>query len=253
VVAAAPRSADLPTLIEAYGLSTRDPIPDARLAVISALGRLAELDPSGSAKVTEAFARRFPKGTDYLARRAAARDFPGLAARWGPAFPVETGLEVGDYRDIARHLIWPADRGAALPGIVIETDRGSIGIALLVADAPITVNALLRLVERRYFDGGTWQRIVPGFVAQDGDPRGDGSGGPGYALRDELNPHRYQTGTVGMALDGPDTGGSQFFITLAPQPHLNGSYTVFGRVDSGADVLAQLVQGDRIRRVRIRS
>jgi cyclophilin family peptidyl-prolyl cis-trans isomerase len=111
------------------------------------------------------------------------------------------------------------------------------------------VDNFLHLVDRRYFDNGRWHRVVPNFVIQDGDPRGDGSGGPGTTIRDEINRRRYDAGTVGMALSGPDTGGSQFFITHSPQPHLDGGYTVFGRLVSGWDVLGLVVQGDRIRRI----
>jgi len=112
-----------------------------------------------------------------------------------------------------------------------------------------TRTAFLSLVDRRYFDGSTWHRVVPNFVVQDGDPRGDGWGGPGFALRDEVNPVRYETGTVGMALSGPDTGGSQFFITHSPQPHLDGTYTVFGRVVSGLGALDAIGQGERLRSI----
>src|SRR5207302_597415 len=122
-------------------------------------------------------------------------------------------------------------------------------IARAGAEAPLTVAAFRDLVERRYFDGSRWHRVVPNFVVQDGDPRGDGWGGPGFVLRDEMNPVRYDVGTMGMALSGPDTGGSQFFITHSPQPHLDGSYTVFGRVVSGFNVLAAITQGDRIRSI----
>src|SRR5438067_114011 len=115
--------------------------------------------------------------------------------------------------------------------------------------SPRSVAAFLALVDRRYFDGSRMHRVVPNFVVQDGDPRGDGWGGPGFVLRDELNPVRYETGTVGMALSGPDTGGSQFFITHSPQPHLDGTYTVFGRVVSGLATLGSLAQGDRIRSI----
>jgi cyclophilin family peptidyl-prolyl cis-trans isomerase len=131
----------------------------------------------------------------------------------------------------------------------IETERGAIVIDLLGADAPITVDNFLRLVDRRYFDGSRWHRVVPNFVIQDGDPRGDGNGGPGTVIRDELNRHRYDRGMVGMALSGPDTGGSQFFLTHSPQPHLDGRYTIFGRIYSGVQVLDLIVQGDRIRRI----
>jgi cyclophilin family peptidyl-prolyl cis-trans isomerase len=91
--------------------------------------------------------------------------------------------------------------------------------------------------------------VVPNFVIQDGDPRGDGWGGPGFVLRDELNPTRYEAGTMGMALSGPDTGGSQFFITYSAEPRLDGAYTVFGRVVGGMAVLAGIAQGDRIRSI----
>ena len=241
-------TADLAPLLNLYARAARDPISDARIAAVTALGRLAR-GPAG-ATVAEAVVRRFPTCDDYLVRRAAAAQFPQLAATWGPAEPLATGRERGDYRDIARRLVIPAARGGTPPGLVIETDRGTASIALFPAEAPLTVNAFLRLAERGYFDGGVWHRVVPGFVTQDGDPRGDGFGGPGFALRDENSRQRYGAWMVGLALDGPDTGGSQFFITLTPQPHLDAIYPVFGRVESGFDVLAGVTQGDRIRRVR---
>ena len=94
-------------------------------------------------------------------------------------------------------------------------------------------------------------RLIPNFVIQAGDPRGDGEGGPGYTMRDELSPLPYVRGTVGMALSGKDTGGSQFFITVSPQPHLEGQYTVFGKVISGWDTLDQVTLWDVIDRIRI--
>jgi cyclophilin family peptidyl-prolyl cis-trans isomerase len=92
---------------------------------------------------------------------------------------------------------------------------------------------------------------VPDFVIQTGDPRGDGEGGAAFTIRDEINDRPFLTGAVGMALDGPDTGGSQFFITLSPQPHLDGRYTVFGLVVAGMDVAARIQQGDTIARMRV--
>ena len=92
---------------------------------------------------------------------------------------------------------------------------------------------------------------MPNFVVQDGDPRGDGEGGPGYTIRDELNERPYLRGTVGMALDWADTGGSQFFITHSPQPHLDARYTVFGHVMAGMDVVDRIQQWDVIRSVRV--
>jgi cyclophilin family peptidyl-prolyl cis-trans isomerase len=242
------RGTDVPALLDAFAASISDPVADARAAILRALGRLAERD----ATIAPAFLRRFPRSPGYLARVVARENFAAVEPAWGAPFPTETGLQPGDYAEIARRLVWPAEHEGRLPGLTIETDRGPISLTLFAADAPVTVHAILRLADRRFFDGGTWHRIVPGFVAQAGDPRGDGAGGPGFALRDEPNPYSYVTGTVGMALDGADSGGSQFFITLAPQPHLDTTYTVIGRVDSGMDVLRQMVQGDRVRSIRTR-
>ena len=116
------------------------------------------------------------------------------------------------------------------PHAYIETDRGVIEIELAILDAPLTVANFVALARRGFFDGIAIHRVVPDFVVQDGDPRGDGEGGPGYTIRDEINMRPYLPGTVGMALDWKDTGGSQFFVTHSPQPHLDGRYTVFGHV-----------------------
>jgi len=137
------------------------------------------------------------------------------------------------------------------PHAFIETDKGIIEIELAIADAPVTVNSFVTLARKGFFDGAGIHRVVPDFVVQDGDPRGDGEGGPGYSLRDEINQRPYLRGTVGMALDWEDTGGSQFFITHSPQPHLDARYTVFGYVVTGIDVVDRLVPWDVIRSVRI--
>ena len=110
---------------------------------------------------------------------------------------------------------------------------------------------LARLAARSYYDGLTFHRVVPDFVAQGGDPRGDGWGGPGFTLRCELSPRRYLRGTVGMALAGKDTGGSQFFITHSMQPHLDGKYTIIGEVVAGMEVVDTLLPGDRILRATL--
>ena len=137
------------------------------------------------------------------------------------------------------------------PHAFIDTDKGTIEIELAVLDAPLTVANFIALARRGFFDGTAIHRVVPDFVVQDGDPRGDGEGGPGYTIRDELNERPYLRGTVGMALDWRDTGGSQFFITHAPQPHLDARYTAFGTVVDGMDVVDKIVRGDVIRHVRI--
>ena len=136
--------------------------------------------------------------------------------------------------------------------IYIDTDRGTIQVELAVLDAPLTVENFIVLARKGFFNGLAIHRVVPDFVIQDGDPRGDGEGGPGYTIRDEINERPYLRGTVGMALDPwPDTGGSQWFITHSPQPHLDARYTVFGRVVSGMDVVDKIQQFDVIRAVRV--
>lgn len=137
------------------------------------------------------------------------------------------------------------------PRIFVETDRGTIEIELAVLDAPLTADNFMRLARRGFYDELSFQRVVPNYVVQGGDPRHDNEGGPGYTLRDELNDLPYLRGTVGMALDWRDTGGSQFFITHSPQPHLDGRYTAFGRVVAGMEVVDALLPGDRIRRILV--
>ncbi|MCB9759334.1 MAG: HEAT repeat domain-containing protein [Alphaproteobacteria bacterium] len=133
----------------------------------------------------------------------------------------------------------------------IFTDVGEVRVALRPDVAPYTVWNFARLAETDYFDGLRFHRVVPDFVVQDGCPRGDGWGGPGYAIPDELSWLPYDEGTLGMALSGPDTGGSQWFLTLSPQPHLDAGYTVFGQLTAGRAVLDQVQPGTVIRDIVI--
>ncbi len=137
------------------------------------------------------------------------------------------------------------------PRVFVETRRGVIEIALDLVSAPLTSAAFVEQARSGLFNGLFIHRLVPGFVIQTGDPRGDGLGGPGYTQRDELSATPYLRGTVGLALGGAETGGSQWFITLSPQPHLDAKYTAFGRVVGGWDVVDRLAAGDVIDRVRI--
>ena len=137
------------------------------------------------------------------------------------------------------------------PHAFIETVRGTIEFELAVVDAPQTSRNFMLLARKGFFNGLQVHRVVPNFVIQDGDPRGDGEGSPGYTIRDELNDRPYLRGTVGMALAWRDTGGSQFFITHSPQPHLDAKYTVFGHVVNGMDVVDRIQVGDTIERVRV--
>ena len=143
---------------------------------------------------------------------------------------------------------YPADFGEHLGNIRISilTEKGRIEIELFGDEAPVVSTNFLRLIRNHYFTGLTFHRVVADFVVQGGDPRGDGWGGPGYTIRDQINRRKFVRGTVGLANAGLDTGGSQFFICLSPQPHLDGSYTAFGQVIKGFGVLDRLVEGDSI-------
>ncbi len=134
----------------------------------------------------------------------------------------------------------------------IQTERGNIEIVLHTFDAPLTVLNFARLAEKGFFDGLTFHRVVPNFVIQGGDPRGDSWGSPGYAIRSEFNKQPFRRGSVGMASAGKDTEGCQFFITHSEQPHLDGRYTVFGQVISGLEVVDKIQEGDVMKSVTIR-
>jgi cyclophilin family peptidyl-prolyl cis-trans isomerase len=148
---------------------------------------------------------------------------------------------------------YPPDYGTppAVKRAVLRTSKGEIEWAFHPGEAPQTVANFMRLARRGYFDGALFHRVVPDFVIQDGDPTATGWGGPGYSIRCEYNRLRYERGMVGMALSGKDTGGSQWFITHSPQPHLDGRYTIFASVTRGMDVVYRIVQGDRIEKVEI--
>lgn len=237
--------AELPVLLDAYERAGHDKENDAALAAVAALGALAEQ----GVPVARSFFQRFPRSPDPIVRRE-VREKLG-AGNWGEIYPVETGRGSEFYESIARTLVAPDLAGAPRPRAQIRTAAGTITIELRPADAPLTVHNFITLAQQGYFDGFRWHRVVPNFVLQDGDPRGDGLGGPGYTIRDEINRIRYLRGTVGMALAGPDTGGSQFFITHAPQPHLDGGYTVFGQVVAGIDAADRVAQDDGIERINI--
>jgi peptidyl-prolyl cis-trans isomerase B (cyclophilin B) len=131
---------------------------------------------------------------------------------------------------------------------ILETNKGAIKLDLYPEHAPKTVNNLFFLAKEGFYDGVTFHRVIDDFMIQGGDPTGSGRGGPGYRFEDETqgNPLQHEAGVISMANAGPNTNGSQFFITHSPQPHLNGRHTVFGKVTEGKDVVDQIQQGDRI-------
>ncbi len=147
-----------------------------------------------------------------------------------------------------------ADRSKKKYFATIETNRGNIEIELYPQYAPKTVNNFVFLAREGFYDGVSFHRVISDFVIQGGDPTGTGRGGPGYDFEDETknNPLKHETGVLSMANAGPNTNGSQFFITHSPQPHLNGKHTVFGKVIGGMDVVNAIRQGDKMDHVTIR-
>lgn len=137
--------------------------------------------------------------------------------------------------------------------VSMNTSKGIIEIELYPEHAPKTVNNFVFLSKEGYYDGVTFHRVIEDFVIQGGDPTGTGRGGPGYNFEDELknNPLKHERGVISMANAGPNTNGSQFFITHSPQPHLNGKHTVFGKVTNGLDVVDVIEQGDQMVTVSI--
>jgi peptidyl-prolyl cis-trans isomerase B (cyclophilin B) len=135
----------------------------------------------------------------------------------------------------------------------LDTSRGSIVCALFAKDAPKTVNNFVFLAREGFYDGTTFHRVINDFMVQGGDPTGTGRGGPGYRFEDELknNPNRHKVGSLSMANAGPNTNGSQFFITHVVTDWLDGKHTVFGEVTSGQDVVNAVTQGDKLNKVTI--
>ena len=137
--------------------------------------------------------------------------------------------------------------------VTMETTRGTIEIDLFPEYAPKTVNNFVFLAGEGFYDGVTFHRVISNFMIQGGDPTGSGRGGPGYRFEDEFdgNPLRHETGVLSMANAGPNTNGSQFFITHGPQPHLDNRHTVFGKVTKGQDVVDSIRQGDKMTKVTV--
>jgi len=139
-----------------------------------------------------------------------------------------------------------------LPQVTIQTEKGAIVLELAEDEAPNTVANFINLAEKGYYDGLVFHRVLPDFMIQGGCPNGDGRGGPGYVIADELSPRlRHTRGVISMANAGPNTGGSQFFITHVPCPHLDGKHAIFGNVTSGIDVVDAIQKGDKITKVTV--
>ncbi|HXI11357.1 MAG TPA: HEAT repeat domain-containing protein [Thermoanaerobaculia bacterium] len=227
------------TLLAAERRGADDAMNDARIAAVRALASLDH--PS-----RESSLRSWLQDTDPVVRRAASDLIVEKLKANRPQFtPLPIDRSIDDYREIVR---WSRVPHTA----TIHMVRGKIELALLSQDAPMTAKNFADLATKGFFDNTSFMRVVPNFVIQGGDPRNDMNGGPGYAIRDEINMQRYTRGAVGMALSGADTGGSQFFITHSPQPHLDGGYTIFGRVIDGmGGVVDQTERGDKVTTIKI--
>ncbi len=231
----------LGNLAEALPAVYQEGTQEEGLAAVRALAARAEAEPLERGAGI-ALLERLTEGGPYVLRREAGERLGKLGQKVPPLQPAAPVKDTEIYRQIVERTRQPHT-------VEIRTQRGTITVRLACPQAPMTCLNFLTLASQGLFDGLTFHRVVPDFVIQGGDPKGDGSGGPGYAIRDEINRLRYKRGVVGMALAGPDTGGSQFFITLSPQPHLDGGYTAFGEVTAGAEVLDQIRLGDRIEKV----
>ena len=215
-------------LEDAWRASSGPAMADAREAILAQFEAM---------KRGEAVAEEGLKDSSRSVRVQAAKT---LKAAGGRDVPAEPPPPAGAVTPAA------VDTFYVDPVVKIETDRGVIRIRLMPRVAPTHVTAFVRLVKDGFYNGKSWHRVVPNFVIQGGDPRGDGWGDAGFSLRDEISREAYEAGTVGMAKAGKDTGSCQLFITSVPTPHLDGRYTVFGRVIEGMDVVRAIEVGDRI-------
>ncbi len=233
-----PDEANSRALINALPPALQDKaLNDAALAILDALAKQKTKEANDAIKPAL-------NSSDHLIRRRAvallkANGVGDFSNRIGT---VKTRNTEADYRRAIARI------GKQVTATLV-TSKGSFVIEFLPEDAPLTVDHFVQLARKGYFNGITFHRVVPNFVIQGGDPRGDGNGGPGYSIRCEINEVPYERAAVGMALSGKDTGGSQWFVTHAPQPHLDGGYTVFGRVIRGMDVVDRIARGDTIRGV----
>lgn len=224
-------------LVAAFPISTHDELNDAALSILDALA-------TGKSAAAKEVIKSALDSPDYLIRRRAvallkANGAGDFSNRIGT---VRTRNTEADYRRALARI------GRTVTA-TLETSKGAFTIEFLPEEAPLTVDNFVQLARKGYFNGQAVPRVVPNFVIQTGDPRGDQNGGPGYQIRCEINETPYERGAVGMALSGKDTGGSQWFATHSPQPHLDGGYTVFGRVIRGMEVVDSIARGDTIRRV----
>jgi cyclophilin family peptidyl-prolyl cis-trans isomerase len=226
-------------LRDAYALLASPDDVEAMQAAAGAMGSIKDPrfvamlekalnDPDKTVATTAAVALRQITGTDYSSK-----------------IPQSTKAVHFDYDWSALESLSPTAKA------VIKTNKGTVTLQLLKDDAPFTVLTFVKLVRKNFYNGLSFHRVVPNFVIQGGDPRGDGWGGPGFAIRSEFSFAPFARGAAGIASAGKDTEGCQFFITHQPAPHLDGRYTVFALVMTGQDVVDRIQIGDTIERITI--
>lgn len=227
-----------------------DPDPRVRTAALQRVASNRDTSLAGRVRV---LAERVKTDGDSIVRaagerlRAPTETSARVARRAMPDSLVERPLK--EYERLVRQ--WGA-AGTDQPVAVIETEYGVITLELFGREAALVVESFVRLANDGYYRNTVFHRVVPNFVVQDGDARGDGSGRVGFTLRESFSRRRHERGCLGLATSGPDTGGSQYYLCHSSQPHLDGAYTVFGRVLTGLDIMDRIVQGDRMLRIQIR-
>ncbi len=222
------------SLLELARSWVSDEMPDARAAALTAALAAAESEDERILVMRRAVDDRNPAVTILVINAARSAGLPARSAERELRHDQPWYLELVEWM---REDHW----------LDVATDRGTFRIRLETTDAPITAREIFDLAEAGFYDGLTFHRVAPNFVVQGGDPRGDGWGGPGFIVPDEPAFRPFDSWRVGVATSGPNTGGSQFFVTLMPADHLVGHYTNLGDVTAGREVLPRLRVGDRIR------
>ena len=193
-------------------------------------------------------------GYSFYSDSKSKKPTPTTEAAKPPTPPTEAAKPEGNMPDTGISLNEGKTDTAGSGGSVIkiETEKGTITAELFDKKAPITAGNFLNLVKKGFYNGLTFHRCIPDFMIQGGDPKGTGTGGPGYTIPDEFDPSlKNDTGALSMANAGPNTGGSQFFIVRTPQPHLNGKHSVFGKVLSGQDIVNKITNGVKMTKVSV--
>jgi cyclophilin family peptidyl-prolyl cis-trans isomerase/HEAT repeat protein len=243
MICAAKDSSLIERLADLYRDHAPDNEPNIRLAIVR--GFVSWIDSVSPDPAMMKTLEKAVGDSDYHVRESAIAAFDKIGIdKQDKLGGFDTRITLDNYGDIF-------ERFDSNPTATIRTNRGDITIELLYDIAPKTVVNFVDLATSGFYDNKTWHRVIPGFVIQDGCPRGDGGGGPGYSIRCEYNMESFTRGAVGMAHSGKDTGGSQFFIAHTSLPHLDGGYTLFGRVVSGMRTVDRIEAGDSIRTMSI--